>query len=135
MRAVLYPGRSVWTEEGSTFAWRMMLRDKRGGLHFLVRNRAERTARRVNVEPYVTAWQRRSLIATPDLMLQFAHWLVARERATAPGAANADRIEVRAVTKVRLNGRSPRPIVNPRVDLARERRRIGHYPWIMPLGD
>ena len=105
------------------------LRDKRGSLQFLVRNRAEGTSRRVAPGPFATRWQLRTLIGTPELMLQFAHWLAARERAAGAGA---DDVEVRAIARVRLNGRPAQPLVNPRVDLAHEPRRLGHYPWIMP---
>jgi hypothetical protein len=138
LRALAYPGRSVWTEEGATFAWRMMLRDKRGTAYFVVRNPAKGTTRRVSVGQYVTPWQLRTLVGTPDMLLQLAHWLARREASgaqpTTRGARHA-RPRVRAITSVRLNGRSPQPLVDPRVDLAHERRRLGHYPWIMPLED
>ena len=61
-----------------------------------------------------------------------AHWLAERERATGAGP---DDVQVRAITNVRLNGRRGRPLVNPRVDLAHEPRRLGHYRWIMPFTD
>jgi hypothetical protein len=48
LRPLLYAGRSAWTDEGATFAWRMMLRDKRGSAYFLVRDHARGTVRRVN---------------------------------------------------------------------------------------
>jgi hypothetical protein len=88
----------------------------------------------VNAAPYVTDWQLRNLVGTPDMILQFAHWLARREADEHDGASTSD-IEVHAITSVSLNGRAPRTLVNPRVDLAHEPRRLGHNPWVMPLDD
>jgi hypothetical protein len=130
LRHFLYPGPAAWTEEGRTFAWQMMLRDKRGSVAFEVRD--PRSAERWVEDPaeYLTEWQRRTLVGNPDLILQFAHRLAAdyAER------GHPD-VEVRARTEVSLNGRPARPIVDPRIDLAREPRRLTHYPWIEPLVD
>jgi hypothetical protein len=130
-RALLYPGPAAWTEEGATFAWRMMLRDKRGSVQFLVRNRVSGTTRRVSPGPLLTKWQLRTLVGTPDLILQLAHWLADRERERV-GGTGPDDVQVRAMTKVRLNGRPARPLVNPRVDLAHEPRTLRHYTWVLP---
>jgi hypothetical protein len=136
LRPFLYAGRSAWSDEGATFAWRMMLRDKRGSAYFLVRDRAHGTTRRVSPDAYVTEWQLRTLVGTPDMLLQFAHWLARREtleheRESGAAPRESD-IEVRAITSVSFNGRAPRPLVNPRVDLAREPRRLGRYSFVMP---
>ena len=139
LRPLLYAGRSAWTDEGATFAWRMMLRDKRGSAYFLVRDHARGSVRRVNPEPYVTDWQLRTLIGTPDMLLQFAHWLARREASEhasdAGSRGSASDVEVRAITSVSLNGRKAQALVNPRVNLANEPRRLGHYPWVMPFGE
>jgi vitamin K-dependent gamma-carboxylase len=60
----------------------------------------------------------------PDMILQFAHYL-AREH-----GAPARHIEVRVQSTVSLNGHDSRPLVDPRVDLAAERRTLWPAAWV-----
>jgi hypothetical protein len=63
----------------------------------------------------------------PDLILQLAHH-VARDFAAKghPGVA------VYADARVSLNGRAPAPLIDPRVDLAREADGLAPKRWILP---
>lgn len=124
LRHLAYPGDVHWTEEGHHFAWQMMLRTKSGSLVYRVR----RPDGRVDVVypgPFLTPRQYRKLVAQPDAILQFAHFLAAdyRGRGIAPVAVFAD-------SWVQLNQRAPRALVRPDVDLATQPRTLGPAWWI-----
>jgi hypothetical protein len=74
------------------------------------------------------ARQRDKMATRPDLILQFSHFLAAEMRKA--GYAN---VEVRAQVMASLNGRAPQLLVDPTVDLAKERRSLWPAPWIVPL--
>jgi hypothetical protein len=124
LRHFLYPGDVSWTEEGHQFAWHMMLRRKTGTLSYRIHHPDGRVE---VVQPanYLSARQYRKLVAQPDAILQFAHFLAAdyQRRGSAPVAVYAD-------SWVQLNHRPPRPLVRPDVNLAAQPRRLGHSPWL-----
>jgi hypothetical protein len=105
-----------------------MLRDKRGSLALELRDPVSGETRRESPAKYTTTWQRRTLVGSPDLIVQFAHW-----RADEWERTHGRRPEVRAQSSVSLNGRPPRPLVDPNVDLAREPRRLRAYPFTTPF--
>jgi hypothetical protein len=106
------------------FAWKVMVREKHGSVTFHVRDPA--TGRRVEVPPrrYLTAKQEREMAAQPDLILALARHI----------ARDLGGVEVRAEAWVSLNGRPPRLLVDPDVDLARARDGLAPKPWILPGG-
>ncbi|WP_324675903.1 HTTM domain-containing protein [Hymenobacter sp. GOD-10R] len=124
LRHFLYPGSVHWTEEGHHFAWHMMLRTKSGGVSYRVRC-PDGHVEVVQPAAYLTPRQCRKLLAQPDAILQFAHFLAAEyaRRGIAPVAVYAD-------SWVQLNHRAPRPLIRPDVDLAAQPRKLGHYAWI-----
>jgi len=124
LRHFLYPGDVHWTEEGHHFAWHMMLRTKVGNLVYRVRC-PDGHVDIVQPSTYLTPRQCRKLLAQPDAILQFAHFLAAdyRRRGIAPVAVYAE-------SWVQLNHRPPRPLVRPDVNLAAQPRTLGHYSWI-----
>jgi hypothetical protein len=65
------------------------------------------------------------MVTAPDLILAFAHVLA--ERTGLPG------VEVRADVRVSLNGRPPRPLIDPRVNLAAESDGFLPKRWSLPL--
>ncbi len=65
------------------------------------------------------------MMTQPDLILAFAHVLAARTGI--PG------VEVRADVRVSLNGRPPRPLIDPSVNLAAESDGFLPKRWILPL--
>ena len=129
-RGWLYPGNTLWTEEGHMFSWRMMLRSKTGSMEFFVRdNESERVwvespRHRLDFRQY------RAMVGKPDMILEFAHHLADRYR-----ERGYTDIEIRASVLIGLNGRGRQQMVDPRADLAAEERNLGHYDWILPLED
>jgi hypothetical protein len=63
------------------------------------------------------------------MILQFAHFLADSMR-----EVGFRDVEVRADVMAALNGRDPRPLVDPEVDLAAQARTLGHVDWVLPLG-
>ena len=125
LRGYAYPGRSVWTEEGHTFAWHMMLRAKLGGVGFTVRDPGTGQTWEEHPRDYLVTRQYRNMYDKPDLILQFAHFLASQYRARGHEA-----VEVRARALCSLNGRPRRLLVKPGVDLAAEKRTLAPYAWI-----
>jgi hypothetical protein len=111
LRHFLYPGYPNWTEEGHRFSWHMKLRDKSGTAQFDVVDGSGDT-RTVDPHSVLTERQASEMATHPDMILQFAHYL---------GKGGAS---VHARVFVSLNGRWAEPLVDPTVDLARERRSI-----------
>jgi len=131
LRHFLYPGNVSWTEEGHMFAWHMKLRGKEADARFYVLVPGEQAE--VLVDPRqegLTSWQYDKMSGRPDMLHQFAQHL-AREYAL-PGQ---DLPRVRVVALCSLNGREPRPLIRPTVDLARVPRNLLPADWILPLDD
>jgi hypothetical protein len=130
LRHAAYPGNVNWTEEGHRFSWRMKLRSKFGSAHFYVTDPSSRRTWLVNPRDYVNPVQAMRMAARPDMVLQMAK-LIARDMA-AQGHSN---VAVRVRDLVSLNGRKPRLLVDPDVDLAAQPRNLHPAPWILPLTD
>jgi vitamin K-dependent gamma-carboxylase len=127
LRMQLYPAWVSWTEQGHKFSWRMMLRTKSGGVRFEVRE--PRSGRTWSEHPmrYLTARQYSHMYDKPELIRQFAHYLADEyERRGHVG------VEVRARAMAGLNGRRPRHLVDPDVNLAAEPASLRPYSWITP---
>ncbi|NRD43042.1 HTTM domain-containing protein [Corallococcus exiguus] len=127
LRTHAYGGNVLWHEQGMRFSWRVMTREKNGSATFLVRDSV--TGREWHVPPsqYLTRLQEREMAVQPDLILQLAH-RIARDF-----EANTHHpMEVRADVRVSLNGRMSEPLVDPRVDLAKEEDSLGPKAWILP---
>jgi vitamin K-dependent gamma-carboxylase len=120
----LYPGPAHWTEEGHRFAWRMMLRSKKGDAYFIIPD-AKGKLWRIDPREILTRRQYLRMMEHPDMLLQFAHYL--RDRAGPP------QISVYAVNYVSLNGRPRALLVHPAVDLAKVQRNLFPADWILPL--
>jgi vitamin K-dependent gamma-carboxylase-like protein len=130
LRHFLIPGNVYWTEEAQRFSWHMMLKNKIGETKFLVRD--PRTGKTVEVDPADSLSDRQlgKMTGSPDLTVQFAHYLSDRARKDLH-IANA---EVRVRTSISLNLRPEQVFIDPTVDLARVKRPwLGHKKWILPL--
>ncbi|MDB6003186.1 MAG: hypothetical protein JWR15_173, partial [Prosthecobacter sp.] len=123
-----YPGNVHWTEEGHRFSWHMKLRTKTGDALFDLMSPA--TGRTWLVDPldHLSDAAYEKMATHPDMILQYAHYLAAQKR-----REGIPDIEVRTRSMVSLNGRPPRPLIDPRVDLSQEPRTLDHSPWILPL--
>jgi hypothetical protein len=128
LRHFAYPGHVSWTEQGHMFAWHMMLRDKRGQVHFELRDPTSGRTWIVDPRQHLTARQVHKMATRPELIRIFAGELARRHHAT-HGAG----VEVRARTSVRLNRREAQPLVDPTVDLAEVPFSFAPASWIVPL--
>ncbi len=130
LRHFLYPGDVHWTEEGHRFSWHMKLRTKSGEASFDLASPA--TGRTWVVDPFMhlsdSACEK--MATHPDMLLQYSHYLAAQKR-----HEGVPDVEVRVRSMVSLNGRPPRPLIDPRVDLAKQPRTLSHVDWILPLNE
>ena len=126
LRSALYPGNTLWSEEGFRFAWKVMLVEKAGSLEFEVE---ERAGRRYSVSPqqYLTPFQARMAATQPDMILELAHW-IARDAAKRAGSP----VRVYADSEVSFNGRLRRRLIDPTQDLASIEDGLSPKPWILP---
>jgi len=127
LRALLYPGSALWTEEGYRFSWNVMLSEKNGYIEVTARDRS--TGESFDVAPldYLTLQQARQMSAQPDMIQQFAH--IVRDDFAARGRD----VGVFVQADVSLNGRPSAPLVDPTVDLAAERDTLLPKQWLRPL--
>lgn len=129
LRHWFYPGDPAWTEEGESFSWRMMLRDKAGRIRVTVTNPETGESEGVSLTDVLTPQQLKMLIGRPDLIWQYAQFL--KKRLAGIGIKNP---EIRAEALVSLNFHDPQNLVDPAVDLAKaDYPLFGHADWIMPL--
>ncbi len=64
----------------------------------------------------------------PDMILQFSHYLAELKR-----REGYENVEVRANVMASLNGRRPQMLIDPTVDLTKERISLLPARWILPL--
>ncbi|MDF1523869.1 MAG: HTTM domain-containing protein [Trueperaceae bacterium] len=126
LRHHAYPTDVTWSEDGRRFAWRMMLRSKQGDLRLVIVDRDDGSSRTVHARDLVASWQHGQVSTRPDLIQQLAHD-VHRSEAT----AGRD-VAVHALAFVALNGRPPRMLIDPTVDLAATPRTWANAPWVLP---
>ena len=129
LRAVLYPGSSLWTDEGYRYAWHVMLAEKNGYVEVRLRDKGTGREWEVRPEDYLTPQQLKQLATQPDMLLQFAK--VIRADYAARGAS----VEVHISSLVSLNGRPSAPLIDSSVDLAEEQDSFAPKHWILPLDD
>jgi vitamin K-dependent gamma-carboxylase len=128
LRHMLYPGIPNWNEHGHTFSWHMKLRSKQGELMFTAVDPA--TGQRFEIDPTETlmSWQYNKMTIRPEMIREFAHHIA--DEFAERGQPD---VRVYAITIAALNGRDPQPLVDPRIDLAKESRTLAAAPWIVPL--
>lgn len=124
----VYPGKVDWTEEGTRFAWRMMLNHKESAVQFLLVDPRSGQRQAIDIRPYLTPRQLNKMSYDPEMIREFAVFLGAQARAE--GYADA---EIHALVFCSLNGRMPQLLVDPRVDLSAVPRSLAHQEWIVPL--
>jgi hypothetical protein len=121
----------LWDETGMRWSWRVMVREKSGTLDYRVTFTDPAVGRRtvlVSPHDWLTWRQVNEMIGQPDLILQLAHAI--RDDFAARGFSD---VEVRADSRLTLNGRPPARFINPDVDLARETDCLFCRPaWVLP---
>ena len=126
LRSALYPGNTLWTEEGFRFSWKVMLIEKMGSLEFKVVDGAGRSYA-VAARDYLTPFQARMAATQPDMILELAHWIASDFTARGHHA-----VHVYADSEVSFNGRLRQRFVDPHVDLVRETDGLSAKSWILP---
>lgn len=124
-RYLYYPGELFWAEEGYRFSWRVMLMEKAGYTQFMVKDINGKQVI-VNNNDFLTSLQEKQMSTQPDMILQYAHIL--RDYYAQHGF---EKPEVYVDSYVALNGRLGRPMIDPKVDLAKEKESMNHKSWIL----
>ncbi len=127
-RHFLYPGWTLWHEEGHLFAWRMMLRQKQIDVRFDLQHPQTREVRYAPLEDYLNPSQIRTFAGNPNMVLQFAHHLADLVQANAGFTPI-----VTAQINVSLNGHPAVPMVNPQLNLASIPPFEPAYRWVTPV--
>jgi vitamin K-dependent gamma-carboxylase len=122
LRHLAYPGDVNWTEEGARYAWRVMLVEKTGLVEFRVVEPTTGRTWRIDPRDELTVQQTKMMSTQPDLILQYAHHLAERF---------GGNVEVYADAWCSLNGRPSARLIDPAVDLARERDSLAPKTWIV----
>jgi vitamin K-dependent gamma-carboxylase len=128
LRHHFFEGNVVWTEEGHRYAWRMMLRAKRGKGTFKVEDALTGKIAKVSPKDYLTKRQDRNIYTHPDMIWEFAQFLEKEYR------AKGWEPKVYADIFCRVNGSHYFRFVDKEVDLAAEPWYFfKHSHWIIPL--
>jgi hypothetical protein len=125
-RYLLYKGNPFWTEQGYRYGWRVMLMEKAGTATFYVKD--SNTGREgivVNSE-FLNPHQEKQMAMQPDMILQFAHFL-AEHYAT----KGVNKPQVRAEVYVTLNARPSQLLIDPSIDLSKEKDTFAPKKWIL----
>ncbi len=125
LRHWLYPGDVLWNEEGFRFSWHLKIMEKQGQARFYATDPRTGARWELRGDELLSDKQAGRMMTQPDLIRAFAHVLA--ERTGIPG------VEVRADVRVSLNGRPPRLLIDPGVNLAAESDGFLPKPWILPL--
>ncbi|MEA5461468.1 HTTM domain-containing protein [Arcicella sp. LKC2W] len=127
-RSYLYQGNVLWHEQGFRFSWNIMLMEKNASLEYHIK--IKKTGEEFSVKPndFLTKIQARQMSFQPDMILQFAHYLHQYYLENGIGET-----EVRAECYASLNGRGSQLLINPNIDLVKEKE--GFYPktWVNQL--
>jgi vitamin K-dependent gamma-carboxylase len=127
LRHLLYPGNVSWTEEGHNFSWHMKLRDKASRSMFYVKDTMDQMWE-VDPEDFLTRRQANKMASRPDMILQFAHFLVADFR-----KEGYEDVAIYAEAEASLNGRDYQWIIDPDINLATRSHSLMPAAWIVPL--
>jgi vitamin K-dependent gamma-carboxylase len=128
LRHHLYPGDINWSNEGSKFAWHMMIRDVYAERVVFVAEFANGQSLEIDPSYILSGTQDARLAFYPNMVLVTAHRISDDLRERGFGDA-----EVRAEVDVSLNGREPQPLVRPEMDLSSQPVSLAPASWIMPL--
>lgn len=128
-RYLLYPGDLFWAEEGFRFSWRVMLIEKAGYAQFTVKDsRGKKII--VDNKEFLTPLQEKMMATQPDMILQYAHLL---EKYYSDKGFDSPEVYVDAY--VALNGRISSPLIDPNVDLTKEKDSFHPKSWILPINE
>jgi len=130
-RYLMYPGELFWTEEGYRFSWRVMLIEKGGQTDFKVFNYDTGKTCTINVDKYLTPFQKKEMTTQPDFILEFAHYVAKKYKEE----YQIENIGVFVSGYVSLNARISRPLIDPNIDLLKVEENFRPKKWVLPLND
>jgi hypothetical protein len=125
-RHLLYPGDVLWNEEGMRFSWKVMIREKNCDTGFRVVDKKSGRSWDVSPSQYLARHQEAEMSGTPDMILQFAHFL--HDEFARKGLD----VAVYADAMASFNGRPAARLVDPTRDLALEKDGLAPKDWILP---
>ncbi|ELR71600.1 Vitamin K-dependent gamma-carboxylase [Fulvivirga imtechensis AK7] len=125
-RFLLYPGELFWTEQGYRFSWRVMLMEKAGYTIFHITDPENGRSWEAYAHDYLTPMQEKQMSTQPDMILQYAQFL--EREYIKQGVKNP---EIRVEAYVTLNGRGSRLLIDPKIDLTKEKEGFHHKNWIL----
>lgn len=124
LRYLAYETPVNWGEEGYRFAWRVMLTEKVGTVEFDVVT--EQGTYRVVPREELTSQQYQQMSIKPDMILQYAHHLAERYR-----ASGHREVAVFADSWVAYNGRRSQRYMRDDLDLVGVARGSSRASWLM----
>ena len=117
----------LWTEEGHRMSWRMMLRTKAGIANYKVIDKSSNKEIPIKMNNYLSNKQMRQASTKPDVIWQFAQYLKKDFK------AKGINVEVYVNSKISVNGKPFKPLINPEIDLASVKwNAFKHSDWILP---
>lgn len=117
----------LWTEEGHRLSWRMMLRSKSSRSTFKVVEKGTTDTIFIDKSKYMSPKQQGAVSSKPDMIWQFA------QRLRKEYAKEGKDVQVFVDSRVSVNGRPFRQLIDPKVDLANEKwHHFKHHDWILP---
>jgi hypothetical protein len=128
LRSYIYPGPTLWTEDGMRFAWRVMLVEKTGHVDFEVREPQRGRVWWISPDDYLTPRQVKMMATRPAMIQQLAQSIAHDFRQKGLG-----KVAVHATAYVSLNGRPSQRFIDFDVDLTQTQQALSETPWILPL--
>ena len=127
LRQHFFTDNVLWTEEGHRLSWRMMLRSRSGYTSYKVIDKNTNKTEFIKMTDYLTKKQIRSASCKPDVIWQFAQHLKKEY------AKNGKDVKVYVDSKISINGRPYKRLINQNVDLASVPWHWNkHSDWILP---
>ncbi len=128
MRRLLYSGNLFWHEQGFRFSWLIMLMQKSGRTHFMVKEQKSGKSFEVNPRLFLSNYQVVMMSTQPDLILQFAQFLRKYYQKKYKKS-----LQVFSEAHVSLNGRKHQLLIDKTVDLTKKYDSFKPKTWIKPL--
>lgn len=127
LRQHFFTDNVLWTEEGHRLSWRMMLRSRSGYTNYKVIDKNTNKSEFIKMSDYLTKKQIRPASCKPDVIWQFAQHLKKEY------AKNGKDVKVYVDSKISINGRPYKRLINQNVDLASVPWHWNkHSDWILP---
>lgn len=123
-------GDVLWTEEGHRLSWRMMLRSRNGYTRYRVVDKSTHESSYYQLLRVLKPKQKSSMETRPDMVWQMAQRIKEEYR------QKGKDVEVHAITKIGINGRPLKNLIDPQVDLAAAKwDYFFHNDWILLYDD